>query len=156
MFLLSVLSVPRGEPEPEPVAMRAHFFEAVRSSGQRGVMLDVGANAGGFSLSVLMQGRKASLPLKLLMFDPQPAFRRKLELLVKQWQPTATFYAAAAWVEEGTTTFYLSRNSRTASLSEQNAAMLGSRGAVVRTLRSLNSLHAPCPRRRVANTAPRF
>ncbi|KAL1515670.1 hypothetical protein AB1Y20_002287 [Prymnesium parvum] len=111
------------------------FLEAANKPGSHGVMLDVGANDGGSTLSVmkglckwsfanLCCSKKAPPPvssLTFITFEPQPKFRSNLVDLHAASGLCDThkyeFYPAAAWSETTNLSFVERRDSR-ASLLE--------------------------------------
>ena len=86
------------------------------------MLLDVGANDGSWSKAVLfrcanlMGGARARAMTELHVFEPQPRFVQDLAMMVRNW-PFATVHNAAAWTNDARNlTFYLSRQSTSASL----------------------------------------
>ena len=82
---------------------------------------DVGANNGDFSRRVQQQlHRKApSVATRFVLFEPQPHFQKTLSSMAEAWG--GELVAAAAWTHDTNLTFHLSKNSETASLSNNSA-----------------------------------
>ena len=96
-------------------------------------VLDVGANAGTFSQSMLRRLHNAAPRVnpRLIVFEPQEQFRASLSKMIKQ-SDGGELVAAAAWIEETNLTFHLFKNSESASLvsSSSDAASSARTGAI--------------------------
>ena len=97
----------------------SQFVQALQRSrpGTRGVVLDVGANAGqwvklwGLGLKEFFDGQ--SKPLSLFLFEPQPIFTEALSKMAQSMG--ATFIDAAAWKRAGSMTLHTDKAGSTAA-----------------------------------------
>ena len=114
------------------------FVEAVHNGAadQMAFVLDVGANNGAWSRSIMGRVRPRLAPglkaagegggrsggavrVQPILFEPQQVFRKPLQRLANRWD--GIFYPAAAWTNATNLTFYLSNFKEASSLSESMA-----------------------------------
>ena len=109
------------------------FVDAVHNGAadQMAFVLDVGANNGAWSQSIMgrvpqaseaskqRRRRGAGVRVQPILFEPQQVFRKPLQRLANGWG--GIFYPAAAWTNATNLTFYLSNFNQASSLSESMA-----------------------------------
>ena len=118
--------------------------EQTSSLHRKCIILDVGANDGGWSQAVMklarrVEGEKARRTIEFHLFEPQPKFHGQggsLDMATKGWD--AFIHEAAAWNDDTKNlTFFLARTSVSASLN------------------AVNSWHSGIPRRGPSNISVR-
>merc|ERR1711965_508819 len=97
-----------------------HYFAKKAKDAKQIYLLDVGANDGSWTKSVLHATRKrldnARESIEVHLFEPQPRFVESLDKVIEGW-PNAKVHHAAAWKDDKENlTFFLSRASVSASL----------------------------------------
>ena len=102
-------------------------------------VMDVGANAGTFSQSMMKRLHTAAprVNSKLIIFEPQEQFGASLGKMVKQ-NGGGELVAAAAWIEETNLTFHLFKNSESASLVPPSTKAASSAKAGAVTVRAVD------------------
>ena len=109
-------------------AMRGFLNDLSTEYWSRVLVLDIGANNGNWAKSIAqLCGKLRGAPCEMAMFEPQPQFASRLEQLVTEMGgPTvARFEPAAAWRNNGTLTFFLSKNTEASSVHSSIAAKIG-------------------------------
>ena len=102
----------------------AHFIAALcsRPTGRKVTLLDVGANSGAWTDSVLRRANRSTCArarngLSAVMLEPQPLFSTQLAALAARWSADGVpleHVPAAAWDSEGTLSFRTNKDSRAA------------------------------------------
>ena len=103
------------------------FMQEVRKlpANRTAVHLDVGANDGRFTASVMRRiCNSTSAALRFVVFEPSKRHHEKLASLPRQYCPSSSFqsHQAAAWIADGQLAFYHRSDSRASSVSHNERA----------------------------------